>query len=193
MLLLLAATAVWAVIKIQAVSREIEQQALVDEAAPADVIIVLGAAEYNGRPSPVLEARLNHGLYLYLKGFAPRILTTGGAGGDPTFTEGGVAHNYLSRHGVPSESILVESEGESTVHSTAAAAEIMRRFRMKSAIVVSDGYHIFRVKKMLENRGFTVFGSPRPEERKREEGWTRQWTFVRQALAYGLWKIGIPV
>ena len=192
-LLFLAVAGVWATTKVHAVSLEIETQALADEAAPADVIIVLGAAEYSGRPSPVLEARLNHALYLYLNGLAPRILTTGGAGGDPTFTEGGVAHNYLSRHGVPSESILVENEGESTVHSIAASAEIMRRFDMKSAIVVSDGYHIFRVKKMLENRGFKVFGSPRPEERKRQEGWTRQWTFVRQALAYGLWKIGIPV
>ncbi|MFM2124372.1 MAG: hypothetical protein RL328_823 [Acidobacteriota bacterium] len=193
MLLLLAVAAAWAATKVHSISLDIERQALVDEAAPADVIIVLGAAEYRGRPSPVLEARLNHALYLYTHGLAPRILTTGGAGGDPTFTEGGVAHNYLSRHGVPSESILVENEGESTVHSIAASAEIMRRFSMKSAIVVSDGYHIFRVKKMLEDRGFTVFGSPRPDERKREEGWTRQWTFVRQALAYGLWKIGIPV
>ena len=155
---------------------------------------MLGAAEYSGKPSPVLEARLNHALYLYLNGLAPRILTTGGAGGDPTFTEGGVAHNYLARHGVPSEAILVESEGESTVHSIVAATEIMRRFDMKSCIVVSDGYHIFRVKKMLENRGIKVFGSPRPEERRLEErGWLGYWVYVRQAIAYGLWRIGIPV
>src|SRR4051812_20248197 len=101
----------WAATKIRSVSEEIEAQSMKDEAAKADIIIVLGAAEYRGKPSPVLEARLNHGLYLYLQGYAPRILTTGGAGGDPTFTEGGVGHNYLSRHGVPSEDILVESEG----------------------------------------------------------------------------------
>jgi uncharacterized SAM-binding protein YcdF (DUF218 family) len=141
-----------------------------------------------------LEARLNQALYLYLKGLAPRILTTGGAGGDPTFTEGGVAHNYLSLHGVPGEAILVESEGESTVHSIVAANEIMRRFGMKSCIVVSDGYHIFRVKKMLENRGITVYGSPRPEERSLEEkGLAGYWVYVRQAIAYGLWRVGIPV
>jgi len=184
----------WAVTKIETVTREITEQSRVDEAAPADVIIVLGAAEYSGRPSPVLQARLNHALALYLQGLAPRILTTGGAGGDPTFTEGGVAHNYLSRHGVPSEAILVESEGESTVHSIVAALEIMRRFQMRSCIVVSDGYHIFRVKKMLENRGMTVYGSPRPEERRPEErSWTGYWVYVRQAIAYGLWRIGIPV
>src|SRR5262245_32017143 len=101
-------TAIWAVSKIRTVSREIERQSLVDEAEKADVIIVLGAAEYSGRPSPVLVARLNHALYLFVQGFAPRILTTGGSGGDPTYTEGGVAHNYLSRHGVPGEAILVE-------------------------------------------------------------------------------------
>lgn len=159
-----------------------------DEARPADVIIVLGAAEYSGKPSPVLEARLNHALTLYLEKMAPRILTTGGAGGDPNFTEGGVSHHYLSRHGVPSEAILVENEGDSTVYSISAAAEIMHRMDLKSAIVVSDGYHIYRVKKMLENRGITVYGSPRPAERVPSE-----WTYLRQAIAYELWRIGIPV
>ncbi len=187
-------TAAWAVTKIEAVTREVTQQARVDEAAPADVIVVLGAAEYSGRPSPVLEARLNHALLLYRKGLAPRILTTGGAGGDPTYTEGGVAHNYLSRHGVPAEAILVESQGESTVESMVAAAEIMRRFQMRSCIVVSDGYHIFRVKKLLENRGIMVYGSPRPEVvRPEERGWTGYWVYIRQAIAYVLWRIGIPV
>ena len=187
-------TAAWAASKIEVVTQEITQQSRVDEAAPADVIIVLGAAEYSGRPSPVLQARLDHALFLYRKGLAPRILTTGGSGGDPTYTEGGVSHNYLSRHGVPSEAILVESEGESTVHSMVAAAEIMRRFKMQSCIVVSDGYHIFSVKKLLENRGIRVYGSPRPEERRPEErSWTGYWVYVRQAIAYGLWRVGIPV
>ncbi len=176
------------------VAREIRRQSRVDEARPADVIVVLGAAEYRGRPSPVLEARLNHALFLYLRNLAPRILTTGGAGGDPTFTEGGVAQAYLSRHGVPSEAILVESEGESTVHSIAAAAEIMRRMNLRSCIVVSDGYHIYRVKKMLENQGLEVYGSPRPEDRlPLEPGWKQEWVYVRQALAYGLWRVGIPI
>src|SRR6266568_5039099 len=75
-------------------SLRIEQQSNKDEAQPADVIIVLGAAEYRGRPSPVLRARLDHALGLYHKGLAPRILTTGGAGGDPIFTEGGVGRSY---------------------------------------------------------------------------------------------------
>jgi uncharacterized SAM-binding protein YcdF (DUF218 family) len=177
------------------VAREISHQSRVDEAQPADVIVVLGAAEYRGKPSPVLEARLNHALFLYLRSLAPRILTTGGAGGDPTFTEGGVAQAYLSRHGVPAEAILVESEGESTVHSIAAAAEIMRRMNLRSCIVVSDGYHIYRVKKLLENQGMKVYGSPRPEDRVPVEPqtWRQEWVYLRQALAYGLWRVGIPI
>jgi uncharacterized SAM-binding protein YcdF (DUF218 family) len=179
-------------LQVAAVARHIRVQSTVDEARPADVIVVLGAAEYRGKPSPVLEARLNHALFLYLQGLAPRILTTGGRGGDPTFTEGEVAHAYLARHGVPSEAILVESEGETTVQSLAAAVEIMRRMNLKSCIVVSDGYHIYRVKKVLETEGMQVYGSPRPEDRP-PMGWMETWLNVRQALAYDLWRMGIPI
>src|SRR4051812_7469778 len=146
---------------ITVVSVRIQRQSTRDEARPADIILVLGAAEYRGKPSPVLRARLDHALALYKKGLAPRILTTGGAGGDPVYTEGGVGQSYLVSQGVPSEAIVVEREGESTVYSTAAAAEIMRRMGLKSCIVVSDGYHIYRVKKMLEHLGVKVYGSPR--------------------------------
>jgi len=188
---LVAAASIAVLVSLVFVAKAIERQSTVDEARPADVILVLGAAEYRGRPSPVLEARLNHALWLYRQGLAPRILTTGGKGGDPLFTEGEVARAYLSKHNVPSESVLVESEGETTVHSTAASAEIMRRLNLKSCIVVSDGYHIYRVKKMLEFQGMSVYGSPRPSESR--EDWREQWLYFRQAVAYGLWRIGIPV
>ena len=174
-----------------AVALDIRRQSETDEVRPADVIVVLGAAEYRGRPSPVLQARLNHALFLYLQKMAPRILTTGGAGGDPSFTEGDVGRAYLSQRGVPSEAILVEDEGSSTVESTAAAAEIMQRMNLKSCIVVSDGYHIYRVKKMLESHGVEVYGSPRPTEPR--AGWRQQWLYVRQAIAYELWRVGIAV
>lgn len=172
-------------------AQQIRQQSTRDEARRADIIVVLGAAEYRGRPSPVLEARLNHALFLYLRGLAPLILTTGGAGGDPVYTEGEVGRAYLSRRGVPSESILVEPEGESTAQSIAAVGEIMKRRNLTSCIVVSDGYHIFRVKKMLEETGIKVYGSPRPSKGKPEAA--DNWVYLRQAVAYGLWKIGIRV
>jgi uncharacterized SAM-binding protein YcdF (DUF218 family) len=177
--------------KVAQVSAEIARQSTLDEAQPADIILVLGAAEYRGKPSPVLRARLDHALELYKKGLAPRILTTGGAGGDPVYTEGAVGRAYLVSRGVPSEAIVVEPEGESTVHSTAAAAEIMRRMELQSCIVVSDGYHIYRVKKMLEFGGLTVYGSPRSLEAPSD--WRERWLYVRQAIGYLLWRVGVPV
>jgi uncharacterized SAM-binding protein YcdF (DUF218 family) len=173
------------------VARDIRRQSITDEARPADVIVVLGAAEYRGRPSPVLEARLNHALFLYLQELAPRIITTGGAGGDPDWTEGDVGRSYLSRRGVPAEAILVEPEGESTAYSTAAVAEMMRRRGLQSCIVVSDGYHIYRVKRMLEARGIRVYGSPRPSVPK--PGWSEDWLHFRQAAGYLLWRVGINI
>jgi uncharacterized SAM-binding protein YcdF (DUF218 family) len=166
-------------------------QSAIDEARPADVILVLGAAEYRGRPSPVLRARLDHALELYNRKLAPLILTTGGAGGEKLFTEGAVGRSYLTSRGVPSEAIIVENEGESTVQSTAMAAEIMRRMGLHSVIVVSDGYHIYRVKQMLEFRGLEVYGSPRKEQHPTpfHEGWNT----VKQAIGYLLWKAGMAV
>ena len=169
------------------VAHQIEHQSTIDEARPADVIVVLGAAEYRGKPSPVLEARLNHALWLYLQNQAPYIVTTGGAGGDPLFTEGGVGRSYLAAHGVPPENIIVENEGESTVESVVTVGEIMKRMGLHSCIVVSDGYHIYRVKKMLEARGLEVYGSPRPSLP------VPRWVYFRQAVGYVLWRIGIPV
>ena len=189
--LLVCLAALFTLTRVLAVARDIRRQSTVDEVRPADVILVLGAAEYRGKPSPVLEARLNHALFLYRQQWAPRILTTGGAGGDPTFTEGEVGRAYLSSHGIPSEAILTETQGSSTVESTVAAAEIMRRLDLKSCIVVSDGYHIYRVKKMLEYQGMDVFGSPRPSEPR--DTWRERWLYFRQAIAYGLWRIGIAV
>jgi uncharacterized SAM-binding protein YcdF (DUF218 family) len=169
----------------------IEQQSARDEAQPADVILVLGAAEYRGRPSPVLRARLDHALELYHRKLAPRILTTGGPGGDPVFTEGGVGRSYLTGRGVPSDAIIVENEGESTVQSTAMAGEIMRRMGLHSVIVVSDGYHIYRVKRMLQSRGLKVYGSPRREHNP--EPLHERWNYLKQAIGYLLWRVGMPV
>jgi len=172
-------------------SERIGRQSTRDEAQPADVILVLGAAEYRGRPSPVLKARLDHALELYGRRLAPRIMTTGGAGGDPVFTEGGVGRSYLTSHGVPDEAVIVESEGESTVQSTAMAGEIMHRMGLHSAIVVSDGYHIYRVKQMLRASGLQVYGSPRKDSKP--EPFRDRWNYIRQAIGYLLWRVGIGV
>lgn len=174
-----------------ALSVRIGRQSTVDEARAADVIIVMGAAEYRGHPSPVLKLRLDHAVQLYQQHLAPFIMTTGGQGGDPSFTEGGVGRSYLIDRGVPAESIIVETEGDTTAYSLTAASEIFRRMGLRSCIIVSDGYHIFRVKKILEQEGFTVYGSPRePGETSSVREW---WLYFRQAVGYGLWKIGVRV
>ena len=172
-------------------SKDIERQSLIDEAQKSDVIVVLGAAEYNGRPSPILRARLEHAHGLYRRGMAPLLLTSGGAGGDPQFTEGQVGRDYLVSIGVPSEHIIVEREGDSTVHTVVAVSEIMRRMGLRSAIIVSDGYHIYRAKRILEHEGMLVYGSPRPTPAQGHL--RRQWLHLRQAIGYLLWRAGINI
>jgi uncharacterized SAM-binding protein YcdF (DUF218 family) len=181
----------WLGIYLAVVAREIHRQSTIEEARPADVILVLGAAEYRGRPSPVFKARLDHALELYRRGLAPWVLTSGGAGGDPLFTEGGVGRSYLVGNGVPSEAIIVEPEAETTVQSMTAVAEIMRRMGLRTCILVSDGYHIFRAKQMLATQGFRVYGSPRPDPSA--EGARQWWRYARLSVGYLLWRVGIRV
>lgn len=169
---------------------DIEAQSTLDEARAADVIIVLGAAEYNGKPSPVLQARLNHALMLYERRLAPYLLTTGGAGGDPKFTEGEVGRAYLIRHGVPSEAIIAEPLGSTTAQSLAAAAETMHRMNLHSCLVVSDGYHIYRSKRLLESQDIKVYGSPRPSAIALGARHMR-WLYLKQAFGFALWQVGI--
>lgn len=173
------------------VADQVRRQAALNDAQPADAIVVLGAAEYRGRPSPVLEARLRHALALYQQKMGSFVITTGGAGGDPRFTEGEVGRNFLLSHGVPSEAIVMESEAESTIHSAVAVAEIMHRMKLKSCVIVSDGYHLFRVKQMLQHRGIRVYTSPRPEVTRSPSA---EWKlYYRQAVGYLLWQLGIHV
>ena len=119
-------------------------------------------------------------------------MTTGGPGGDPSFTEGGVGRSYLIDRGVPAESIIVEEEGESTAYSLSAASEILRRMGLHSCIIVSDGYHLFRVKRILQQEGFCGLGiAARAGRHQRSpKEW---WQYFRQAIAYGLWRIGVRV
>jgi uncharacterized SAM-binding protein YcdF (DUF218 family) len=155
------------------------------------VIIVLGAAEWHGRPSPVLRSRLDHAFHLYEKKFASKLITTGGAGGDPVNTEAEVSRHYLAGKGIPVENIYVETKGSSTLQSIAAAAEILRRQSWNSCILVSDGYHLFRAKKLMEAQGFRCAGSPRPS---RDLGFTEaSWLYLRQAIGYSLYEIGIRI
>src|SRR5258706_15797118 len=157
----------------------------------ADAIVVFGAAEYAGRPSPVYRARLDHGYELFQKGMAPVVITTGGAAQDPDFSEGGVGRDYLLRRGIPEQALIAETQGSDTAQSAARVANIMRTNGMRSCIAVSDAYHVFRIRALLENQGVQVELAPRPESRPHPL-WERFAAVMREAASYLAWKAGLP-
>jgi len=159
-------------------------------AKKADVIAIFGAAEYAGRPSPVYRARLDHAYELFEKGMAPVVITTGGAGQDPDFSEGGVGRDYLLRRGVPERALIAETQGSDTAQSAARVANIMRANGMHSCIAVSDAYHVFRIRALLEHEGVQVELAPRPESRPHPL-WERFEAVMREAMSYLVWKLGM--
>ena len=156
----------------------------------ADVIVIFGAAQYAGHPSPVYRARLDHGYELFEKGLAPAVITTGGAGLDPEFSEGGVGRDYLSRRGVPEQALIAETQGSDTAQSAERVANIMRANGMHRCIAVSDAYHVFRIRALLEREGVEVEVAPRPESRPHSL-WQRFWAAMREAMSYLVWKLGM--
>ena len=157
----------------------------------ADVIVVFGAAEYVGHPSPVFRARLDHGYELFQQGMAPVVITTGGSAQDPDFSEGGVGRDYLLRRGVPDQALIAETQGSDTAQSAARVANIMRANGMHSCIAVSDSYHVFRIRALLEHEGVQVELAPRPESRPRHL-WDRFAAVMREVASYLVWKVGLP-
>ncbi len=156
----------------------------------ADVIVVFGAAEYAGRPSPVYRARLDHGFDLFRKGLAPVVITTGGAAQDPDFSEGGVGRDYLSRRGVPEENLIAETQSSDTAQSAGRVANIMRANGMRTCIAVSDAYHVFRIRSLLEHEGVKAEVAPRPDSRPRSL-WQRFEAVMRETMSYLLWEMGM--
>ena len=138
------------------------QQGSTDERRPADAIVVLGAAQYDGRPSPVFEARLQHAVALWKEGVAPNFVVTGGKlPGDRT-TEAAVARAYAIAHGVPAEAIFGEDGAHNTLTSLTAVAAQMRKRGLGSAVIVSDPTHMLRALRMAKDLGLRAWGSPTP-------------------------------
>lgn len=131
-----------------------------DNARPADAVVVLGAAQYAGRPSPVLKARLDHALELWGRNIAPRLIVTGGVGPGDVTSEAAVAQGYAERNGVPADSILLEARGRTTSESMQAVSEIMEVNGMISAVLVSDPFHMFRLWLLAKRYGFEAHTSP---------------------------------
>ena len=102
------------------------------------------------------------------------------------FTEAGVGRNYLAEHAVPPEKIMVEDQSATTDQTVLLVAELLRRNRMRNCVVVSDGYHLFRIKRQLASRGITAYGSPRPSSQE-----ASHWTYLKQVFAYLLWRLGV--
>ena len=145
-----------------------------DEAQPAQVIVVLGAAQYAGKPSPVLRARLDHALELWDRHLASLLILTGGTGAGDTTSEAAVGRNYARKHGVPDSAILVENEGRTTSESMRAVAGMLEVRGLQTALLVSDPFHMLRLRILARRFGFTPYTSPTqtsPISPNREERW----------------------
>lgn len=154
-LLLLAAAIVYTVALVMVLV--VSQQ---DQRRPVDAIVVLGAAQYNGRPSPVLRARLTHALRLYGEGLAPRVIVTGGIGRGDTTSEATVGRNYLVMHGVPPAAVIVQPQGRSTQASMTAVADWLVQKRLHRVLLVSDPFHMFRLRLEARRTNLEAYTSP---------------------------------
>jgi uncharacterized SAM-binding protein YcdF (DUF218 family) len=170
---------------------QIEAYANQDQAAPADAIGVFGAAEYDGKPSPVYRARLDHALELYKRGIAPLIITLGGAGGDE-YSEGAVGREYLMGQGVPEEAIIAETVSRNTEDSARRIAVIARANGLRRLVIVSDGTHLFRIHEVCAADGLDVLTSPRPRVSVEGGANGEVGAFERvehEILSYTLWRM----
>jgi uncharacterized SAM-binding protein YcdF (DUF218 family) len=154
-LVLLAAATIYTVALVMVLV--VSQQ---DQRRPVDAIVVLGAAQYNGRPSPVLRARLDHALSLYREGLAPRIIVTGGVGRGDTTSEATVGRQYLLTRQVPSSAVVVQAHGRSTEASMTAVADWLAQQRLHRVILVSDPFHMFRLRLEARRTALEAYTSP---------------------------------
>lgn len=159
-----------------------------DERAPADVIIVLGAAQYDGRPSRVLQARLDHALELYRAGFAPYLLFTGGKRPGDRFTEAEAGEAYARAHGVPEGAIFVEKTGRTTWQSLQASADILRHAKLRSAILVSDPFHALRLRRMARDLSMRALVSPANHSRIQSR-YAKAHFILREMGIYALYRL----
>ncbi|MDR2871379.1 MAG: YdcF family protein, partial [Xanthomonadaceae bacterium] len=148
-----------------------------------DAIIVLGAAAYDARPSPVFEERIRHGLSLYRHGYAPRLIFTGGYGGrGARFAESQVAERYALQHAVPAEAILIETSSHTTRGNLLEARALMREHGLHRVIVVSDPLHMARALRLCRELDIDALGSATPTTRFRSI--QSSWRFLLQEVYF---------
>ena len=154
-----------------------------DDARPADAIIVLGAAAYDAKPSPVFEERIRHGIDLYKRGLAPKLIFTGGYGGvGARFSESQVARRYALRQGVPDKAILIESLSRNTHDNLRQASLLMQQHQLHDVIVVSDPLHMARALRLARTAGIDALGSSTPTSRFRS--FQTRWRFLLQEVYF---------
>jgi uncharacterized SAM-binding protein YcdF (DUF218 family) len=170
------------------VAAQIRYYARTDQAASADAIAVLGAAEYDGKPSPVYRARLDHARSLYGRGLAPLVITMGGPGGD-AYTEGGVGQQYLIGSGIPESATIAETHSRSTSESVRRLAVIARANHLNHIILVSDGTHMFRLHEICDADGLHVLTSPRPPSAESAEHVPVSDPMWHEIVTYTLWRM----
>lgn len=180
----IAAVLVATVLVVAGTAFAVWKQARADERAPAAAILVLGSAQYDGVPSPVFEARLDHALDLYEQGLAPVLVTVGGKRDGDRFTEAEAGSQWLQDLGVPAEAITAVGEGANTLASMRAVAEVYRDQGWSSLVVVTDPWHELRTNRIAADLGMDTLSSPTrqgPAVFTRE---TQARAIVRETAAY---------
>lgn len=153
-----------------------------DQAGPADAIVVLGAAAYDTRPSPVFTERIRHGIELYERGYAGALVFTGGYGDGARFSESQVARTFALRAGVPEQAILIETLSRTTYQNLARSRDLLSEHGLQRVIVVSDPLHMARALRLCRHLGIDAVGSPTPSTRFRS--FRTQWRFLAREVYF---------
>ena len=190
LLQLLVAVLVGSIALIAYAAFRINAQGDIDERRPADAIVVLGAAQFNGRPGGVFAARLEHAVALWREGLAPYLVVTGGKlPGDKT-TEAATARAWAIERGVPAGSILSEDQGRTTLESLEAVAVIFREHGLRSGLFVSDETHMLRVLRMAGDQGIEAWGSPTRTSPSDRDAIRRQKALLHELAGLAVYYVG---
>jgi uncharacterized SAM-binding protein YcdF (DUF218 family) len=176
-----------ALLGVAATTFRIWQQGQQDEQRPADAIVVLGAAQYDGRPSPVFEARLAHAVELWHAGIASTFVVTGGRIPGDTTTEAAVARKYAIDHGAPAGDIIGEDQARNTLTSMRSVAVLLKGRGLHTAVFVSDPTHMLRVLRMAADLGIEGYGSPTPFSPAMAEPMSRLQATLHELGALGVY------
>ena len=159
-----------------------------DSRPTSDAIVVLGSAQYNGVPSSIFEARLEHAIALYEDGVAPMIVTVGGKATGDEFTEAEAGRDYLANAGIPADSLLAVPEGVDTLESMRAVSTAFDEHGWTSAVLVTDPWHAMRAERMAEDAGIEADSSPTRQGPAVETRATQFRYILRETAAYLLYR-----